>query len=185
MPGMHAWGSAQVFADALWLAAPCLPGASTSPQAVYLAVYKNFMEGIDAIDNGAVVVVRCWCRVRCAIPTCLKRHCRTPAIPPRPPRLTTTAAPPLPAGVNQWEGDAPPKYMNNTHLSARVGRLNPDWNEDSSGALCCARCAVHAAECSEMLWVPPRSPCCRHRVTAAACLPPTSRRRRCCRCCRH
>jgi hypothetical protein len=57
------------------------------PQAVYLAVYKNFMEAIDAIDNG----------------------------------------------VNQWDSDAPPKYVNNTHLSARVGRLNPDWNEDSSG----------------------------------------------------
>lgn len=35
--------------------------------------------------------------------------------------------------MNQWDSDAPPKYVNNTHLSARVGRLNPDWNEDSSG----------------------------------------------------
>lgn len=40
-----------------------------------------------------------------------------------------------PAGVNQWDSDAPPKYVNNTHLSARVGRLNPDWNEDASGGL--------------------------------------------------
>ena len=49
---------------------------------VYLTLYKNFMEAIDAIDNG----------------------------------------------VNQWDGDAPPKYSNNTHLSARVGSLNPSWN---------------------------------------------------------
>jgi uncharacterized UPF0160 family protein len=55
--------------------------------AVYLAVYRNFMEAIDAIDNG----------------------------------------------INPWDGNAPPKYVNNTHLSARVGNLNPAWNEDSSG----------------------------------------------------
>ncbi|PRW61099.1 UPF0160 -like [Chlorella sorokiniana] len=35
-------------------------------------------------------------------------------------------------GVNQWDSEAPPKYVNNTNLSARVGRLNPDWNEDAS-----------------------------------------------------
>ncbi|KAL4427135.1 hypothetical protein ABPG77_001139 [Micractinium sp. CCAP 211/92] len=63
-----------------------LPSDSPEVEAVYLAVYKNFMESIDAIDNG----------------------------------------------VNQWDSDAPPKYVNNTHLSARVGRLNPDWNQDSS-----------------------------------------------------
>ena len=38
-----------------------------------------------------------------------------------------------PAGVNQWDSESGPKYVNNTHLSARVGRLNPDWNEDQSG----------------------------------------------------
>ena len=37
------------------------------------------------------------------------------------------------AGVNQWDSESGPKYVNNTHLSARVGRLNPDWNEDQSG----------------------------------------------------
>lgn len=62
------------------------PQDNPDVEAVYLAVYKNFMEAIDGIDNG----------------------------------------------VNQWDGDAPPKYVNNTHLSARVGRLNPDWNADSS-----------------------------------------------------
>ena len=28
--------------------------------------------------------------------------------------------------------DAPPRYVSNTHLAARVGSLNPRWNEDSS-----------------------------------------------------
>ncbi len=55
---------------------------------IWLAVYKNFMEAVDAIDNG----------------------------------------------INQWEGDAKPKYINNTHLSARVGGLNPAWNQDQSDA---------------------------------------------------
>jgi uncharacterized UPF0160 family protein len=52
-------------------------------EAVYLHVYKGFMECIDAVDNG----------------------------------------------VNQYDTDAPPKYVNNTHLSARVGNLNGDWYE--------------------------------------------------------
>lgn len=48
---------------------------------LYLAVYKSFMEAIDAIDNG----------------------------------------------INQYDTDQPPKYVNNTHLSSRVGKLNLDW----------------------------------------------------------
>lgn len=36
------------------------------------------------------------------------------------------------AGVNQWDSSDPPKYVNNTHLSSRVGTLNPRWNEDFS-----------------------------------------------------
>lgn len=36
-------------------------------------------------------------------------------------------------GVNQFESNEPPKYVNNTHLSARVGNLNPLWNEESNG----------------------------------------------------
>ncbi|KAJ3680167.1 hypothetical protein LUZ60_016445 [Juncus effusus] len=52
-------------------------------QRLYLAIYKSFIEGIDAIDNG----------------------------------------------INQYDTDQPPKYVNNTHLSSRVGRLNPDWME--------------------------------------------------------
>lgn len=64
---------------------------NTTPDApevhlLWLAVYKHFMEAVDAIDNG----------------------------------------------VNQWEGDAPPRYINSTHLSARVGALNPTWHQDQS-----------------------------------------------------
>ncbi|XP_052724287.1 uncharacterized protein LOC128193999 isoform X2 [Vigna angularis] len=50
---------------------------------IYLAVYKSFMEAIDATDNG----------------------------------------------INQFDTDLPPKYVNNTHLSSRVGRLNLDWTD--------------------------------------------------------
>ncbi|KAL6556233.1 hypothetical protein OROGR_005521 [Orobanche gracilis] len=48
---------------------------------LFLAVYKSFMEAIDAIDNG----------------------------------------------INQYDTDQPPRYVNNTHLSSRVGKLNLDW----------------------------------------------------------
>ncbi|KAI4357620.1 hypothetical protein L6164_001557 [Bauhinia variegata] len=50
---------------------------------LFLAIYKSFMEAIDAIDNG----------------------------------------------INQYDTDQPPKYVNNTHLSSRVGRLNLDWTD--------------------------------------------------------
>ncbi|KAL3699304.1 hypothetical protein R1sor_017326 [Riccia sorocarpa] len=52
---------------------------------VYLAVYKSFMEAIDAVDNG----------------------------------------------IRQYDTDSPPKYANDTYLSARVGRLNPDWMDEN------------------------------------------------------
>lgn len=32
-------------------------------------------------------------------------------------------------GINQYVSDAPPLYVNNTTLGARVSRLNPAWNE--------------------------------------------------------
>ncbi len=57
-------------------------------QAVYLQVYKSFMEAVDAIDNG----------------------------------------------VNQYESSQPPGYINNTHLSSRVGNLNAQWYERLSDA---------------------------------------------------
>ncbi|XP_057976409.1 uncharacterized protein LOC131163724 [Malania oleifera] len=48
---------------------------------LFIAIYKSFMEAIDAVDNG----------------------------------------------INQYDTDQPPRYVNNTHLSSRVGRLNLDW----------------------------------------------------------
>ncbi|CAL1386609.1 unnamed protein product [Linum trigynum] len=50
---------------------------------LFLAVYKSFMEAIDAVDNG----------------------------------------------INRYDTDKPPRYVNNTHLSSRVGRLNLDWTD--------------------------------------------------------
>lgn len=35
-------------------------------------------------------------------------------------------------GVNAWESDKPARYVDNTGLSARVGKLNPAWNEEST-----------------------------------------------------
>lgn len=32
-------------------------------------------------------------------------------------------------GINQYDTDQPPKYVNNTHLSSRVGRFNLDWTD--------------------------------------------------------
>ncbi|GMY30625.1 UPF0160 protein-like [Fagus crenata] len=32
-------------------------------------------------------------------------------------------------GINRYDTDKPPRYVNNTHLSSRVGRLNLDWIE--------------------------------------------------------
>lgn len=68
----------------------------------------------------------------------LAAHAQLPLRPSNPHMQSSlpNSPPPRPAagsGVNQWESDAPPKYVNNSHLSARVGQLNPDWNEDSSG----------------------------------------------------
>lgn len=38
-------------------------------------------------------------------------------------------------GINQYDIDQPPRYVNNTNLSSRVGRLNLDWmdHDQSSG----------------------------------------------------
>ncbi|MCO5561191.1 hypothetical protein L7F22_014812 [Adiantum nelumboides] len=53
---------------------------------IYVALYKSFVEAIDAIDNG----------------------------------------------INQYDVTEPPKYIDNTNLSARVSKLNPDWIEEQS-----------------------------------------------------
>ncbi|CAA6656359.1 unnamed protein product [Spirodela intermedia] len=88
---------------------------------LYIAIYKSFIEAIDAIDNG----------------------------------------------INQYDTDQPPKYVNNTGLSSRVGRLNLDWlepdqsakkeNEAFQRAMVLAgsefmECSVHARS-----WLPARS----------------------------
>jgi uncharacterized UPF0160 family protein len=38
-------------------------------------------------------------------------------------------------GINPWDSKDPPKYVNNTHLGARVGQLNPSWNEPSTESI--------------------------------------------------
>ncbi|PIN02958.1 putative metal-binding protein [Handroanthus impetiginosus] len=55
---------------------------------LFMAVYKNFVEAIDAIDNG----------------------------------------------INQYDTDEPPRYVNNTHLSSRVGKLNLEWIDPDHSA---------------------------------------------------
>ncbi|CAN0911320.1 MYG1 exonuclease [Linum grandiflorum] len=55
---------------------------------LYLAIYKNFVEAVDAVDNG----------------------------------------------INQYESDRPPRYVNNTSLSSRVGKLNLDWTESDQSS---------------------------------------------------
>ncbi|XP_073315182.1 uncharacterized protein [Primulina huaijiensis] len=57
-------------------------------QRLFLAVYKSFMEAIDAIDNG----------------------------------------------INQYDTDQTPRYVNSTHLSSRVGKLNLDWIDPDQSA---------------------------------------------------
>ncbi|PIN01906.1 putative metal-binding protein [Handroanthus impetiginosus] len=55
---------------------------------LFLAIYKSFMEAIDAIDNG----------------------------------------------INQYDTDQPPRYVNKTDLSSRVGKLNLDWIDPDQSA---------------------------------------------------
>ncbi|CAA7021871.1 unnamed protein product [Microthlaspi erraticum] len=50
---------------------------------LFLAVYQNFIEAVDAIDNG----------------------------------------------IHQYGTEKPPRYVNNTSLAHRIGRLNLDWIE--------------------------------------------------------
>lgn len=58
-----------------------LPQQHPDVHRLFLAVYKSFMEAIDAIDNG----------------------------------------------INQYDTHLPPRYVNNTNLSSRVGKFNLDW----------------------------------------------------------
>ena len=105
-----------------------LPLSHPDVEVVYLATYKNFMEAIDAIDNGTqlehfqVLVRRRQAYISQAFPPTFVVPCASNS------QQQTEGT----AGVNQWEGTQVPKYINNTHLSARVGQLNPNWNEDQS-----------------------------------------------------
>lgn len=37
-------------------------------------------------------------------------------------------------GINQYNTDSPPKYVINTYLSSRVGRLNLNWTDADQSA---------------------------------------------------
>mmetsp|Transcript_20492 Transcript_20492/g.51607 ORF Transcript_20492/g.51607 Transcript_20492/m.51607 type:complete len:371 (+) Transcript_20492:70-1182(+) len=97
-----------------------LPADSPNLDKVYLAVYKNFVEGLDAIDNG----------------------------------------------IMQYPGDEPARYISNTGLSSRVGRLNPRWNEDNNDGIAMERflkavelTGVEFKECVDFVgncWLPAR-----------------------------
>lgn len=71
-----------------------LERSSPEADAVFVAVYRSFVESLDAIDNG----------------------------------------------IDQFESERPPRYAINSHLPARVGTLNPAWNDpDQSQAGLLAR----------------------------------------------
>ncbi len=107
------------FGEQIVAAAMGLPVSHPDVRTVYLAVYKNFMESIDAIDNGV-----CEYRDSCS-------YCRRADNVQVLVLIVVVVCVPC-AGVNQFDSDLPPKYVNNTHLSSRVGKLNPAWNEESS-----------------------------------------------------
>jgi hypothetical protein len=45
-------------------------------------------------------------------------------------------------GISQWDASGkPPRYLSGTHLSARVGGLNPRWNQVAVQC-CCTRAAA-------------------------------------------
>lgn len=65
------------------------PEADIDVQTVWLHVYKNFIEAVDAVDNG----------------------------------------------INRFDSSEEPRYLETTTLPARVGYLNPQWNEAGGNAL--------------------------------------------------
>ncbi|KAH9327076.1 hypothetical protein KI387_007254, partial [Taxus chinensis] len=70
-------------------------------------------------------------------------------------------------GINQYDTDKPARYIRNTHLSARVSRINPDWMEentaDKEDSLFHCAMKVAGKDFEEMLhhyaksWLPGRS----------------------------
>ena len=71
-------------------------------------------------------------------------------------------------GVNQFASSEPPRYESHTHLSARIGNLNPAWNEEPTAAYSDAQFvkaqALAGAEFLEAVhyygktWLPGRTP---------------------------
>ncbi|MQL92610.1 hypothetical protein Taro_025242 [Colocasia esculenta] len=65
----------------------------------------------------------------------LKSKCRLHDSVERDPRyFSEVAIDAIDNGINQYETDQPPKYVNNTGLSSRVGRLNLDWMDPDQSA---------------------------------------------------
>lgn len=96
-----------------------LPSSHPDIEIVFLKVYKSFMEAIDAIDNGVCMTCKLLF-VAVLLQGILK--CRS------------IKRVPAGAGINQYDTDQPPRYVSSTDLSARVGGLNPRWNNDASAA---------------------------------------------------
>ncbi|RLM85225.1 hypothetical protein C2845_PM04G19180 [Panicum miliaceum] len=72
---------------------------------LYLAIYKSFVEVFDV------------------------KLMEYESVSARVVESPTLALDAIDNGINQYDTDQPPKYVNNTHLSSRVGRLNPDWTD--------------------------------------------------------
>ncbi|KAF6765936.1 GAMM1 protein [Ephemerocybe angulata] len=97
-----------------------LPATDEKVTYIYSLLYRDFIEAIDAIDNG----------------------------------------------ISQYPSSLTPAYRNRTDLSARVGRLNPRWNEPTSNDILDAKFQIASAlaggEFAEQLdfyatsWLPAR-----------------------------
>lgn len=80
---------------------------------VYVGVYKNFIE----VDELAQTLF-------------LRVIGHFPQAVDAPHRLVHKAVDAIDNGINQYDTDEPPRYINNTTLSSRVAALNPDWMDD-------------------------------------------------------
>eukprot|EP00850_Spirogloea_muscicola_P025209 SM002457S08265 [mRNA] locus=s2457:14:1763:+ [translate_table: standard] len=81
---------------------------------VYLKLYQSFMEVTERHSSTTVVAAIADDRQRIS-----RGGCAIDAVD---------------NGINQYDTTATPRYANNTHLSARVGRLNPGWRSPPSRA---------------------------------------------------
>lgn len=97
-----------------------------STETLYLEMYKHFIEGVDAIDNG----------VEQFRPVKRRRHKR---------KMDDEGAEILDVllGEEEEEDVALEKvYLEETGLASRVGALNPAWNEETSDAILDAKFEV-------------------------------------------